>query len=138
MHIVLAVNPEADQPWVADAAAGLARQTGGSVTVVSVDEVELERLAALPRAAYLERAEAAATAATDRLAAAGIAVDKAVLSGPAVDRITELADERNADLIIVGASTHGAVHERLLGSVPMTLVRRSRRPVVVVTPPQIS
>ena len=37
MRILLAANPEADQPWVTDAAADLVRQTGGSVAVVAVD-----------------------------------------------------------------------------------------------------
>src|SRR5688500_14430354 len=49
MHIVLAANPQADQPWVADAAAALVKQTGATIAVVSVDEVELERFAPAPR-----------------------------------------------------------------------------------------
>jgi nucleotide-binding universal stress UspA family protein len=41
-----------------------------------------------------------------------------------------------ADLIVVGSSTRGRLAERLLGSVPLSLVQRSRRPVLVVTEPQ--
>ena len=58
MHIVVAAKPDADQPWVADAVANLAKQTGASVAVVSVDEVELERLAAAPRSVFTQAGRA--------------------------------------------------------------------------------
>ena len=136
MHIVLAANPEApDQPWVVDAAAGLAKQTGGSIAVVSVDEVELERFAAAPRSVYLELAERAATVAVERLAILGITATKTVLSGRPLDRILEFADTQQADLIVVGSSTRPTVAERLLGSVPLALIKKSPRPVLVVTHP---
>ncbi|PRY32960.1 universal stress protein [Pseudosporangium ferrugineum] len=136
MRIVLAANPEADQPWVADAAADLARQTGGSVAVVAVDEVEIERLAPAPRSVFTERAERAATAAAERLTAAGIEVAvTVVLPGRPLQRIMEFADDHGADLIVVGSSTRPRVAERLLGSLPLDLIKRSPRPVVVVTHP---
>jgi hypothetical protein len=62
-RIVLAANAEADQPWVADAAAQLAQEVGAHVAVVSVDEVETELLSTLPRVDAVARAEHAATAA---------------------------------------------------------------------------
>ncbi|HLL69363.1 MAG TPA: universal stress protein [Micromonosporaceae bacterium] len=135
MHIVLAANPEADQPWVADATARLAKQTGASVAVVAVDELELERLAPVPRSVYLERAERAATAAVDRLADLGITATRTVLSGRALDRIIEFAESQKADLVIVGSSTRPAMAERLLGSVPLALIHQSPRPVLVITHP---
>ena len=135
MHIVLAANPEADQPWVADAVVGLARQTGASVAVVAVDEVELERLTAAPRSVYTERAERAADAAARRIADAGVAVSRTVLPGRPLERIIGFADEQGADLIVVGSSTRPAVAERLLGSVPLELIKKSPRPVLVITHP---
>ena len=136
MRIVLAANPEADQPWVADAAAELAKQTGATVAVVAVDEVEIERLAAAPRALFTERAERAAAAAADRLLAAGVEATRTVLPGRPLQRIMEFADEQQADLIVVGSSTRPAVAERLLGSVPLDLIKKSARPVIVVTHPR--
>ena len=136
MRIVLAANPEADQPWVADAVADLAKQTGATVAVVAVDEVEIERLAAAPRAVFTERAERAAAAAADRLAAAGVEATRTVLPGRPLQRIMEFADEQEADLIVVGSSTRPAVAERLLGSVPLDLIKKSARPVLVVTHPR--
>lgn len=135
MHIVLAANPEADQPWVADAVAALAQQTGATVAVVSVDELELERLAAVPREVFAERAERAAAGAVDRLATHGVTATGSVRSGRAVEGILAFAQEQQADVIIVGASTRPALAARLLGSVPIALMEKSTRPVTIVTNP---
>ena len=52
------------------------------------------------------------------------------------DAAAELAAvEHDADLIVVGGSTRSAVAQRLLGDVPLELVQRSRRPVLVVSAP---
>jgi nucleotide-binding universal stress UspA family protein len=135
MRIVLAANPEADQPWVADAVIDLARQTGATVAVVAVDEVELERLAAAPRTVYAERAGQAADSAVRRLTDAGISATRTVLPGRPLQRILEFAESESADLIVVGSSAKPAVAQRLLGSVPLALIRKSERPVLVVTHP---
>ena len=45
------------------------------------------------------------------------------------------AEEHDADLILVGASRRGAVARRVLGDVPLELVGRSRRPVMVISNP---
>jgi nucleotide-binding universal stress UspA family protein len=135
VHIVLAANAEAGQPWVIEATVDFARKTGATVAVVSVDEVELERLAPAPRSIYFEQASQAAQAAVDRISAAGITASKAVLSGRALDRILEFAEHEKADLIVVGASERSAVARRLLGSVPLALIERSHRPILVITNP---
>ncbi|MCA2218351.1 universal stress protein [Jidongwangia harbinensis] len=135
MHIVLAANPEVDQPWVADAVIDLARQTGATVATVAVDEMELERFAPVPRSVYAERAEQAASAAAQRLTDAGIVTTSTVLPGKPLQRIMEFAEAEKADLIVVGSSAKPAVAQRLLGSVPLELIRKSKRPVLVVTHP---
>ena len=135
MHIVLAANAETDEPWVTEATVDFARKTGASVAVLSVDEVELERLAPAPRGVYFERAEQAARTAVDMLTTAGITASKTVLSGRALDRILEHAEHERADLIVVGASNRSAVAVRLLGSVPLALVERSPRPILIITHP---
>jgi nucleotide-binding universal stress UspA family protein len=135
MHIVLAVKPGTDHPWVADAAIDLAGQTGASVAVVAVDEVELERLASVPRDVYAERAGQAVAATVHRLTAAGITTTSTVLPGRPVERIIEFAGTEQADLIVVGSSSRPAVAQRLLGSVPLELIKKSTRPVLVITHP---
>ncbi len=139
MHLVLAANADGDRPWVAEATAEFARKTGATVAVVCVDEVELERLAAAPRSVHVERATAAAAAAAERLTAAGISATSTVRSGLARDQILAFAEQEQADVIVVGASTRPTVATRLLGSTPLALVARSTRPVLVITrPPEAS
>ena len=132
-RIVLAANPEEDQPWVADATAQLARETDASVAVVSVDELETELLSALPRVEHQKRADEVATAALERLQAAGVTATKHVRAGPALEGILEFADEQDADLIVLGPSVRSRLAQRLLGSVHLGLIQRSSRPVLVVT-----
>jgi len=139
MHLVLALNAELPQDWVVDGTARFAAQTGATVAVVSVDEVQLERLAPVPRSVYAERAAAAASAAASRLTAAGVQATSTVLSGLARDQILAFADQQRADVVVVGASGRPAMATRLLGSTPLALVARSTRPVLVVTrPPEAS
>jgi nucleotide-binding universal stress UspA family protein len=139
MHLVLAASVEEDRAWVVEATAAFALKTGATVAVVTVDEVELERLAPVPRSVYGERAAAAAAAAVQGLTAAGVRATAAVRSGLAREQILAYAEQEQADVIVVGASTRPAVATRLLGSTPLALVARSTRPVLVVTrPPEAS
>src|SRR5690349_3730924 len=136
MHIVLAAKPEADQPWITDAVARLAKQTSATVSVVAVDEVELERFSPAPRSVFVQGAREAVDAAVRRLADAGVEAQGTVLPGRPLERIMEFAAQRQADLIVVGASSRPAVAERLLGSVPLQLIEKASRPVLVVTRPE--
>ena len=56
-------------------------------------------------------------------------------SGPVVRGILVFAEEQEADLIVVGATSRGPVARRMLGNVTTRLIERSRRPVLVITPP---
>lgn len=138
MHIVVAAKPDADQPWVAEAVVNLVKQTSATVAVVSVDEVELERLAGVPRSVFTQQAEQAAATMVRRLSERGVEADHAVLPGRPLQGIIEYADAQSADLIVVGSSTRPAVAERLLGSVPLDLIKKSSRPVLVITHPDQS
>jgi nucleotide-binding universal stress UspA family protein len=133
--IVYAASAGEDQPWVADATAQLAKETAARVAVVSVDELETEMLSTLPRSEFQRMAEEAATRAVERLREDGVEATKTVLAGPALEQILAFADSEDADIIVVGSSHKSRVAARLLGSVPLSLVRRSRRPVLVVTEP---
>jgi len=136
MHIVLAAKPEADQPWITDAVARLAKQTSATVSVVAVDEVELERFSPAPRSVFVQGAREAVDSAVRRLADAGVEAQGTVLPGRPIEGIMEFAAQRQADLIVVGASGRPAVAERLLGSVPLQLIEKASRPVLVVTRPE--
>jgi nucleotide-binding universal stress UspA family protein len=133
--IVVAAKSGADEPWVADAAAQLAGQTGASVRVVSLDDVDVEMLSPTPRSVTAEAARESAEKMAERLREQGIEASADVRPGKIVRGILLYAEEVDADLIIVGASRLGPVARRILGDVPLELVQRSRRPVMVVSPP---
>ncbi len=133
MHVVVAVNGEEPVPALLDAVEDLVRQTGSSITVVSVDDLEEGARSPLPREVHVGLAERSASAAVGALQARGVEAVPVVLSGRAVDRIIELADTQQADVIVVAASRRRPLAERLLGSVPLGLLERARRPVLVVT-----
>jgi nucleotide-binding universal stress UspA family protein len=134
-RIVVAAKAGADQPWLAQAAAELAAQSGAKVDVVSADGVELEALSPIPRTEAAEPADAAAEAIAEQIRAQGAEAEAHTLHGPIVRSVLMFAEHADADLIVAGASTRGPIAKRLLGTVPTDLIRRSRRPVLVVTPP---
>jgi nucleotide-binding universal stress UspA family protein len=50
-------------------------------------------------------------------------------------RVACAAESRDADLVVVGTRGHGGIAGSLLGSVSADVIRRSKRPVVVVHKP---
>ena len=134
-RIVVAAKAGAEQPWLADAASHLAEEMGAEVAVVSFDGLELEALSTLPRSELAKGAEAASKAVAERIERAGIRVHAEHRAGPVVRGVLVFAEEQEADLIVVGATTRGPVARRMLGTTTTRLVERSRRPVLVITPP---
>ena len=55
--------------------------------------------------------------------------------GDPVQQILKVADERNCDLIVMGSHGHGALEEALIGSTAKKVIRRSKKPVLVVRLP---
>ena len=66
---------------------------------------------------------------------AGVEADFEIFEGDAAEEIAMIADSRDADLVVVGTRGHGGIAGSLLGSVSADVVRRSKRPVVVVHEP---
>ncbi|HEX5468008.1 MAG TPA: universal stress protein [Gaiellaceae bacterium] len=82
-----------------------------------------------------EHVEAAADMLSELIVDAGLdqdEVEQRVLLGFAAERLADLADEEDAELIVVGSRGRGAVKSALLGSVSTSLVGVARRPVLVV------
>jgi nucleotide-binding universal stress UspA family protein len=132
---VVAAKAGAEQPWLAQAAAELAAQSNATVDVVSADDLDMEAFSTVPRSAAAEPAEQSAAAIAEQLRAEGVEATAHTLHGPAVRSVLLFAEDVDADLIVCGASTRGAVARRLLGDTPVQLIRRARRPVLVITPP---
>src|SRR3954452_5744577 len=133
-RIVVAAKAGADQPWLADAAADLAHQTGASVSVVSLDGLDVEALSPTPRSEFREPAERTVQGFVEHLRSAGVQAEGDVRSGQVIRGVLLYAEEKEADVIVCGASTKGKVARRVLGSVPVELIQRARRPVLVISP----
>ncbi|WP_059018772.1 universal stress protein [Mycobacterium sp. M26] len=71
--------------------------------------------------------------ARDRAKAAGAAnIEERAVVGAPVDALVELAEEVNADLLVVGNVGLSTIAGRLLGSVPANVARRSKSDVLIV------
>ena len=58
-----------------------------------------------------------------------------VTRGNPVEEILEQAEKRNCDLIVMGTHGHGLLEEAILGSTARRVIRRSKKPVLVVRLP---
>jgi nucleotide-binding universal stress UspA family protein len=65
---------------------------------------------------------------------AGVTHDVRLVAGDTVTTILRVADEVDAEMIVIGSNRHGAIGTALLGSVSLELLRRVRRPVLIVHP----
>ncbi len=134
--ILVCVTPRMDEPWVPHAAAQLAGEMGARVVVLSVEEVESQRFEALPRKETRASAAEAAERAAQRLREAGAEpADVLVRSGRPVETVLAVADEVDADMILVGSTPRRPIAQKLLGSVALELVQRSKRNVMVISEP---
>lgn len=134
-NIVVAI----DGSDVGDLAVGeaieLAKDAGAAITVVTVrqpisflgapyDQRELSRQLAHARAS-LDRAKGA-------VAEAGAEATYEIREGDPAEEILRLAQDRNADLVVVGSRGLGTIAGTLLGSVSKAVIRGADRPVLVV------
>ena len=80
-----------------------------------------------------ERGRAVLQEAVDRAAGSGVAVDDGdVIERPPADGLLAVADERDAQMIVVGSTGEGPLRGILIGSTPYKLLHLSTRPVLVV------
>jgi nucleotide-binding universal stress UspA family protein len=135
-RILVVSTAGTDEPWLVGPTQQLAEETGAELTVLSVDDVESQRFEALPREETVRQARETAERLADQLAEAGVAATPVARSGAAAATAIDFADEIDADLIVVGSSRRRrGVVQRLMGSLPLDLVQRSGRQVLVVTEP---
>jgi nucleotide-binding universal stress UspA family protein len=90
----------------------------------------------VPLAEVLEEQERASERLLEEMAEkAGLATaERRVCSGMAAERLADLADEVDAELIVVGSRGRGAFKAAFLGSVSTSLIGVARCPVLVVPP----
>jgi nucleotide-binding universal stress UspA family protein len=107
----------------------------GAEPLVIVFSFEASRLGgevADLEATLVERGRAVLQEAVDRAAVSGVAVETEMLERPPADGLVSVADERDAQMIVVGSTGEGPLRGILIGSTPYKLLHLSTRPVLVV------
>jgi nucleotide-binding universal stress UspA family protein len=97
------------------------------IAKVTPEEHELDEIAA-------EMAAKAAARGVELARAAGFDADSRVAEGKSWDAICRVADELDAEVIVVGARGLSPVKSVVLGSVSTRVVSHAKRPVLVVPP----
>jgi nucleotide-binding universal stress UspA family protein len=59
-----------------------------------------------------------------------------VVRGNPVEEIIKYSEEKNCDLIVMGTHGHGTLADAMMGSTARRVLRRSRKPVLVVRLPE--
>ena len=117
----------------------LAKRLGAQVLVIAVAAHVSDRLSgSVYQGRFSEhqnRARTALDAARTMAEEAGVEAEFEVFEGDAAQELSAIAESRDADLVVVGTRGHGGIAGSLLGSVSANVVRRSKRPVVVVHEP---
>jgi nucleotide-binding universal stress UspA family protein len=62
--------------------------------------------------------------------------DIIVVRGNPVEEILKYSDEKNCDLIVMGTHGHGTLVDAMMGSTARRVLRRSKKPVLVVRLPE--
>ena len=137
--LVIATDGSTPAKEAVDFGLELAAEQGADVTFVHVTPVDEWAVAGRPSGSVplmhpepIDDSETALNDAAEAAKAAGIAYTLERISAPTVDGILSIADKQDADLVVVGSRGRGAVGAALLGSVSRDLVRRAKRPVLVV------
>jgi nucleotide-binding universal stress UspA family protein len=145
--IVCGVDGSPDSEAALAVAAGLADRVGARLIVANVVEHIPSPYATVgalgpapvvqepPGAALRDRVEAGERLLAKLAEEAHLdAAERRVLTGLAAERLADLADELDAELIVVGSRGRGAFKAAFLGSVSTSLIGVARCPVLVVPP----
>jgi nucleotide-binding universal stress UspA family protein len=137
-HILCALDFSPPSSKGLELALSLARESGGDVTVLHVVEAlsedELEGFPPVGVRQHVDQLTATARqrlhAAVPREAHAWARITETVRYGRAALAILREAEERRADLIVLGAEGHRGLGRLMLGSATHTVVRRATCPVL--------
>ena len=135
-QIVHATDGSSEAAQALDFAIEMAKDTGAKLACVSVRTVHVGGKGLSPAISTVEEphgAEHLAAAAAETARANGVNATAHALSGEPAKEIARFAQEKGADLIVVGSRGFGAIHGALVGSVSRGLMMHSRVPVTVVT-----
>jgi nucleotide-binding universal stress UspA family protein len=120
-----------------EAAAGLAKELGDTLVVVFAHQVS--RLGGEVRDyedALLERGRGVLEEARSIGREAGVEIELVMRELSSAEALIEVADERDARMIVVGSYGERPLKSALVGSTPTRLLHLSERPVLVVRAPE--
>ncbi len=117
-------------------ALAIARQNGSQLHMISVEEIDL-----MPEFIEEVRQETGTAArrfhkvvgrAKEMARASGVELHTHVLAGHPVRDIVQVASDLRADLLVIGATGHSALYDRLIGSRADRIIHLAHCPVLVV------
>lgn len=127
-------------------AAAIARATGARIICVHVVEAVVPAVGytglaePMPIADISEQLEDSAERELPRLTDCeelkGVEVEEVIVHGDAAAEIVSLAEEREADLIVIASHGRTGLGRMIFGSTAEAVVRHASCPVLVVKPPQ--
>jgi nucleotide-binding universal stress UspA family protein len=142
--IVAGVDLSVPSEQAVDRAAAIAQLNGATLVLVNaqaddapienVDNEVLKQLGEVSAAVRVEEARRL-TEKREQLAARGVKVELEAKAGPPGEVISEIARERDAQLIVVGTHGHTGIHRFLLGSVATAVLRHAPCDVLVCRGP---
>jgi len=140
MKLLVATDFSPQTKKVLDVARRLAKSLDAELCVLHVAEPEPafkvytagERQDREETAAEYREEHRLVQEAADSLRDAGIDVTALMVQGPPARVILKEAETLGADLIIMGSHGFGAVFKMLLGSVSSSVLKKARRPVLIV------
>lgn len=136
-QILIATDGSPSAHDAIDVGLELAKEQGADVTFVHVtDPTEFQGgrpgMHAIAHREEIDDSEVALKAAGEAAEEAGVSYALERISGETVESIVALADEKDADVIVIGSRGRGAVTTALLGSISHGVLKRAGRPVLVV------
>jgi nucleotide-binding universal stress UspA family protein len=138
-RVLVATDFTATSNAAVDWAIDLAAPLGASVTVIHAYEIPVIGFpdgALIATADMAARMSIAARAALDTTVeqrqGRGVAVEGVLREGVAWEEITTVADEIDADLVVIGTHGRRGIARALLGSVAENVIRTSNRPVTTI------
>lgn len=124
---------------VLEAAKDWAKAFDGEIIILNVDPIELDNRSLEIEPVMSHRADdiknqilSNVQAVENDLAVWGVNYRHILKSGSPQERILDVAESENVDLIIMGSNKHSAAYRFLIGSVADQVIKKSKTPVLLI------